>query len=230
MDLAGLDLRGTYVGEANFDGANLEGAQLVGIEGDVGEFPTFVGANLTNANLHDVTVADLSGATVDGADLSQAAVYGAEGVDFSNAKVRGAYISDLSGAVFGDSDLTGAVLTFVDAADLKKVLGTLNYEEITFNLRELTAANAEIDLSGVDLTGTRISGPTLAGQDGVSHLIITSLEGAILSDTTFGGVDLSQLEGVDLTEVDIYGDNSICPDGGAPTEAEDGVLRYTCSG
>src|SRR5437588_864935 len=98
-DLSRASLRGSYLGKANFSGANLSGAQLYRA--------CISRANLREAHLNNATLilanltnVNLSGAHLNGANLSDA--------DLSGANLRGA---NLSWTILSDVNLSQANLT-----------------------------------------------------------------------------------------------------------------------
>ena len=99
--------------------------------------------------------ADLSGANLRGADLSEAYLYGANlrGADLSEADLYGA---NLRGADLSEADLSGADLSRADlsGADLSKA-NLSRADLIGANLRE--ANLYEADLSWADLSGANLS-------------------------------------------------------------------------
>lgn len=207
-DLAGVDLTGTDLGEAVFDGADLSGATLrLGIS-DRNPDVSFVGADLTGVQAQGAELGNISGAKVDGASFVDTEILLADGVDFSNAVVSEARIWDLTGVTFGNTDLTGTRLFILGGFP---DLTALNYETIDITLSPDYEGSLEFDLSGLDLTGVSFSG-WLSDEP----VVITSLEGTVLSNTHFGNADLTRLDPtIDLSEVDMqFG--VICPDGGEP--------------
>ena len=105
LDLAGADLTGAYLLNANLEGADLTGANLT--DADLG------GADLLDAHLTDANLggADLLVANLPGADLSYANLAGAD--------LTGAYLLDanLTGATLTCADLTGAYLLDANLTD-----------------------------------------------------------------------------------------------------------------
>lgn len=208
-DLSGVDLTGTDLGEAVFDGADLSGATLRLVISDRNPDVSFVGADLTGAQAQRAEMGDLSGAVVDGASFVDSEILLADGVDFSDAVVSDSQIWDSSGVRFGNTDLTGARLFVLGGFP---DLAALNYETIDITLSPDYEGSVEFDLSGVDLTGVSFSG-WLSDEP----VVITSLEGTVLSSTSFGNADLSRLDPAtfDLSAITpAFG--LICPDGGEP--------------
>ncbi len=214
LDLAWIDLVGTDLGEANFDGADLTGARgwIVQASG-----ASFVDATLDGAQFQGASLGDISGARVGLANFRDARLGAVRGVEFSAAVVSQTRFSDIGGAEFGSTDLTDARLWVVDVQDFPD-LSQLNFSEIHIRVEAPKGEVNELDLSGVDLTGVTLSGPILAdGSPEYGYLVITSLDGAILSDTSFSEVDLSRVgTGVDLSGARFLNERSVCPDGSAP--------------
>ena len=119
-NLAGADLSGTrIIGELK--DAHLEGAKIVGAD---------LGADPANQGMVPVRV-DMTGAILDGADLTQSNLGSAVlsfaklrnarlvGTRFYWAKLDGADLSgaDVTGADFSSADLTGTILTGVKGAE-----------------------------------------------------------------------------------------------------------------
>lgn len=208
-DLAGVDLSGTDLGEAVFDGADLSGATLRLIVSDRNPDASFVGADLTGAQAQRAEMGDISAAVVDGASFVGADILLAEGVDFSGAVMSDAQIWDVTGVTFGNTDLTDASL-FVRGGFPD--LTALDYETIDITVSPDYEGSLEFDLSGLDLTGVSFSG-WLSDEP----VVITSLEGTVLSNTSFGNADLTRLDPAtfDLGAITpAFG--LICPDGGEP--------------
>lgn len=219
-DLAGVDLSYSNLGSANFDGANLFGARAVLATGERRDGPSFVGADLSWVQFQEAIVGDISGADVTGTNLYGARVERAAGVDFSAARVARARLNDVTDVVFGTADWSGATLYL---GEVFPDLAAITHDGITLDFLQVRDTRIELDLTGADLTGVRISGP-LRGEGEPPLLVITSLSGATIDGTRFGGVDLSGVDpAVDLGELTIR-DNSICPDGAPP----DGGFSGTC--
>ena len=133
------------------------------------------GANLSGADLSDadLTCANLYGANLFGADLTCANLYGANlyGANLSDANL---YRTNLTGA-----DLTGANLSSADLRYATLILAHLYRADLTG--ADLRCA----DLSGADLTGANLRG--------------ADLEFAILTDTILDDVEQCR-KGIVLTE------------------------------
>ncbi|WP_219993851.1 pentapeptide repeat-containing protein [Pseudomonas aeruginosa] len=130
--------------------AEIIGKHRMWLDGeDGGERADLSGAYLSGAYLSD---ADLSGAYLSGAYLRDADLSGADlsGAYLRDADLSGAYLSDadlsgayLSGAYLRDADLSGAYLSgaYLRDADLSE-LSSMN--GLTGNLREVKAVQADI--------------------------------------------------------------------------------------
>lgn len=218
-DLAGVDLAATNVGAANFDGSDLAGARLWLVDGDQ---PSFVGADLTGAQLQRARLGDISAAQVDGANFGAATIASARGVDFSDSGMASVRLNDITETTFGDADLTRATLVVADA-DSFPDLAMLTYERINVNVRPPDGETVELDLTGVDLTGLRLAGPFVSGGE-APRLVITSLTGAVIENTTFSDLDLSRVDPqLDLSELEVVTGSTICPVGARPDGGYFGV-------
>lgn len=128
-DLNCADLAGSYLENAQLQGASLEGATLSGayarraqLQGANLHRAKLHGATLTRANLQGAALYDallygagLDGAQLQGADLRTASMQGAS---FESALLHGAMLANtrLEGASFKNAELSGAVL---DGAQLQ---------------------------------------------------------------------------------------------------------------
>ena len=214
-------MTGTDLGSAAFDGADLTGARLWMVDGQPGELPSFVGADLTDAEMQRSVIGDISGAIVASANLRDARVELAADVDFTTALLADATLGNISGATFGTTDMSGATLVVVDRFP---DLSGLTYDELRLRFDIERGEPVEFDLSGVDLTGVTLDAPSPWEDEG-PLVIVTGLDGATLVDTRFVAVDLSRLDpGFDLGEVQLD-ENSICPDG----EPATGGFLGTCA-
>ena len=75
----------------------------------------------------------------------------------------------------------------------------------------------EVDLSDLDLTNVWLQGPLAVSDDPSRWIVVTSLTGAVIDGTRFSEVDLSRVDpGVDLSELRVRTDSTICPDGVPP--------------
>jgi uncharacterized protein YjbI with pentapeptide repeats len=157
-------------------GANFEGAQIVGSEGQQGG--NFVRANLTGANLRDANFsrvnlgeANLSGADLNGTDFTDAIfnsytkwpegfdplTIGAHGpgVDYSyNEFSLGAYHRDLTAANFEGAQIVAG--NFVKANLTGANLRDANFSGVNLEFATLTGA----DLTGTNFTGVRFNSQT----------------------------------------------------------------------
>lgn len=159
------------------------------------KWPDLNEADLTEIDLREV---DLRGTNfrrtyLKGADLTKANLIGSD--------LKGANLSEAS---LREADLTGA---YLKRANLSRA----DLSETNFTTADLT----EADFSGADLTRANLSAATLTGANLIganlikaylkaANLTQVKLEGAdlskvIIGDTSFIGVDLSQVKG--LTEV-----------------------------
>jgi hypothetical protein len=143
-----------------------------------------------------LTYANLTGANLDGVDLSHKDLTGTilSGVDLSHKDLTGTILAqsnlagaNLSGVDLNHKDLTRAILYRVDLSH-KDLTGTM----LTY--ANLTGANLDgVDLSHKDLTGTILSGVDLRNTD---------LTGTILAQSNLAKANLS---GVDLSHKDLTG-------------------------
>lgn len=113
VQLAGADLRGARLRNANLSGADVRGAQLGGADL---AYTSLAGAKLGTAHLNQAAMlganlrnADVSRADLSGANLAYAVLKGA---DLSGANLRGADLTnaDLQGAKIEGADFTSAKL------------------------------------------------------------------------------------------------------------------------
>ena len=137
---------------------------LLWLNGEGGSRADLRGANLFGANLSDADLrgANLSDADLPGADLSCANLRGADlsGADLSCANLRGA---NLFGANLSDADLPGA---------------------------DLSGANlSDADLPGADLSGANLSDADLSG----ANLRGADLSGANLRNANLSGASMDQM-------------------------------------
>ncbi|HSL58997.1 MAG TPA: pentapeptide repeat-containing protein, partial [Acidimicrobiales bacterium] len=197
-------------------GALCPGVDLTLVDG----YPDFAGADLSGADLRAAVLGDgnFDGASFRGTLLGDArASRGASfvGTDFTGAGLRGASLSGLDGVV-----LTGAALefAFLDLVGLPASLADVALSRASLRF---DPALGPLDLSGLDLTDANV-GATF----GDDLLVIGDLRGAIVEGLDLDRVDLRQanLEGIDLSLVTL-GEESICPDGSAPTGERSWELR-----
>lgn len=187
----------------------------------------FSGADLTGV---DLTAADLQGGTFDGASFRDATLVGVRahlltsfvGTDFSGADLRGTQLGGVGQANFTGANLYGARVRFTDALTLEGARLTDAQLQQSFN-EDRQFVPVELSLAGLDLRHTRISGPRA---DGAGPLVITSLRGAMVENTSFTDVDLSgaDVTGVDLSQVRLD-EHSLCPNGEVPSGES---FRLTC--
>jgi len=165
-------------GRANLRGADLTGAQMVGV-------------NLTDADLTD---ARLPGADLRKADLTRAKLVG--------AKMQGAVLTEaigdgavLSGAKMGGVNLQGAVLkgAHLDGTDLTAAVlsRTPDGKLEACNLTEVYMPNAVLDsadLTGVSMTHARFYGGKASAAN--ATMINVKFVGAVLSGANFNSASL----------------------------------------
>jgi uncharacterized protein YjbI with pentapeptide repeats len=169
-DLSGANLRRTDLGGARLSGADLSGANLS--ETHLGD------ADLRRARL---TRADLREARLTRADLSRAILFDAYlgRANLTSASLRTANLirANLTRANLTGADLTGASLAGASlaGADLTRAI--------------LSGAN----LTGADLTGANFSRADFSRAD----LIGANFSKVRLSDTVFGGTNLTAVQGLE---------------------------------
>lgn len=185
-----VNLKGVYLREANFSGADLKGAYLGGA--DLG------GANLRGVNL---SKADLSGAFLRGTDL--------KGANLRAVDLAGAYLcnADLRRADLDEADLRGVDLSEADLSEASLNNANLRRADLRkINLRGANLRGAYLigaDLYRADLKAANLSGAYLVRAD----LDETDLEGANLSEANLDEINLSDvnLDGANLELADLYG-------------------------
>jgi uncharacterized protein YjbI with pentapeptide repeats len=192
-DLAGADLSEVDLSAANLRGANLHGTDL--------RAATLHSADLSEAQL---TGADLSRADLSRAILSAANLYAANlsGANLGGAILREANLNtaDLIEANLVRADLLGASL---GAANLRRA----NLKHASLRWATLCAADlSEAQLTGADLSRADLRGAVLSA----STLCAATLSGAnlggadfaraICDSTTFAGVDLSAVSGLESAD------------------------------
>ncbi|MBI2298466.1 MAG: pentapeptide repeat-containing protein [Armatimonadetes bacterium] len=192
--LAGCDLRGLNLLNADFNGHDLRGTDL--------RKAYLRGADLKGALIDETTRADPSlrvlwelanhggaGRNLRGADLNGAFL---PAVDLRGADLRGAHLngSYLDRADLSDANLSGAGLT---GAHLREVLLP------RARLREAVLISA--DLTGADLSGAELTGAGLRG----AAMTRASLRGANLqyADLENAELGLAVLQGCDLCEANL---------------------------
>jgi len=212
-------LRRFEVGERDFTGINLSGANLSGKSFDFdarsSEAIILIKANLSSTNLTKVNLkyAKLLQANLTKASLSEANLLA---VNFTAADLSGANLmqSNLTHANLTAANLSGAILTMADlsgtnftAADLSNArLNSAKFSNTNLsgtNLSKVQLTNANFDgsnLSGANLTGLSLVGINFKG----AKLSRANLSGANLCGASLYQQDLS---GVNLTKADLRGAN-----------------------
>lgn len=174
LALTGAELSRTRLDDADFGGANLRRATLIGA---VGRSARFAGAILEEA---DLTETDLSGADFSGIVAGQIGLSHAmlEDARFGGAAMRFADLKEalLDGADFTRADLWGTDFTGADADDTV-------FREARLDEAKLGDAN----LTQADFEGASLAKAVLAG----SRLRGASFTGAKLDGADFSGADLS---------------------------------------
>ncbi|MCB0999424.1 MAG: pentapeptide repeat-containing protein [Acidimicrobiales bacterium] len=191
-DLAGVDLASADLGESNFDGAVLVGAVMWSATGSAA---SFVGA-------------DLSGAQLQYGDLGSVA-----GADLSGANLTDARVDDATGAILVGAVLRGTSLPLTAPTDL---VGAL-----TAGVRLELSADHEWSLGGLDLSDASIDAMFT---DARTTVRIVDLAGSVLEWANFSRADLTgaDVTGIDLSKT-VFDDASLCPDGLPPaTESYSG--------
>jgi uncharacterized protein YjbI with pentapeptide repeats len=209
-NLGGANLLGANLGCVVLSGADLSGANLVAA--------TMSNADLSDANLRgaDLRGSDLSGADLIGAELGTANLFTANlsGADLRGADLSGAELTDasLAWANVSGARLIGARLTKarLDAANLSGA--NLRGAKLLFaSLGSTTLIGA--DLSGADLSSAKIgsadlSHANLSGADLMlaelrfSKVEHANLTNARLLETTFAGIDLTNVIGLETCRHD----------------------------
>jgi hypothetical protein len=143
--------------------------------------PKLTGADLGYAVLRE--------ANLRGADLRQARLHGA-GLDAADLSAANLVAADLSIAQLSSANLSEADLRHADLDGAKLHAGDLkraNLSDANLSWAQLVAA----DLSGARLIGARLRRTALWG---------AKITGASCGGTTFAGVDLSEVMGLDSVE------------------------------
>jgi len=150
-------------------------------------------ANLTGANLDGVDLSnkDLTGTILRGVDLS--------GVDLSNKDLNGA---DLYGVDLSNKDLTGVNLSGVDLSN-KDLTGTI----LTFANLSGTNLNG-VDLSNKDLTGVNLSGIDLSNKDLTGTILkdAKKIEISLKNPSNSNWPALNEIQNLNVTRYDLSGD------------------------
>ena len=240
-NLSGVDLSDTDLSGANLSGANLSGANLSGADLSCADLSgvdlsgaDLSGANLIVANLSNTIIdsktklnhkwrlvweivnqptekRNLTNASLNGADLSGAYLFGA---NLTNASLSGADLScaNLFGANLTNASLSGADLsnTIIDSktklnhkwrlvwgivnqpTEKRNLsganLGDANLSDAYLNGADLSDANlTHANLFGADLSDADLSGANLTN----AYLIEANLSGANLTNASLSGADLS---------------------------------------
>lgn len=192
VDLHDANLAGAFLLLADLSRANLAGANLKGatLSGATLHQATLAGADLTGAKLKRATLtgrADLSGANLSFADLSNANLEGANLAwsDLSNATLNGANLAS--------ANLSGAqiLFTFLSQANLASAI-----------LTEATICGSqflEVNLVGAILTHIKHRDPAMWSHFTNSLLMKANLTGADLPSVNFTGANLSDAVLVNAT-------------------------------
>jgi uncharacterized protein YjbI with pentapeptide repeats len=195
-NLAGANLAGAYLTQANLEETNLSHANLAG-------------AYLTQANLAEANLAQakLAGVNLSGADLSRTYLLRAF---LPDAKLAGV---NLAGAYLAEANLTRTNLSGINLSGIN--LSMANLEETNLSHANLTGANlARVNLYGASLAEINLSGAKLAGADlsyarltGGADLTRADLTGATLIRTDLTGADLTgaSLETAQLVDTTLRG-------------------------
>lgn len=220
VDLSAQDLDGTLLDGVSFVRTNLDGASLreasgTGVRFDeaVMSFADLMGAAFPAASFRDAVVdrsqlglANLAGATFEGADLTNASFVG---TDVSNADFLFANVALVSFT----NDVTPATLT---GARLRAVEGCPTSLPVLFGclaLPNVVGFNAIVG-PGVNLAEANLSGASLASWSLVgANLSSANLQGSSLSLTNLSMANLTGATGTPLfPEAAIYSDTT-CPNG-----------------
>ena len=197
LDLRGADigsqrgresLIGVDLSDADLAGANLQGVRLM--EADLSR-ANFSGADLAGANLQGVHLmkADLSNANLSGAIVERAGMHGAnlDGAKLVDAVLRSAHLSEASlrSSILDGADAMGASF---EKADLTLAsMAHANLSHVDFWKADLSKA----DLSGSDLREANLRRSALAE---------TRFDGAKFGSTVLVEVDISSARGLETVE------------------------------
>jgi uncharacterized protein YjbI with pentapeptide repeats len=192
-DMRGVALRGAVINDADLSSTRLDGSHLE---------PMYVGGNFVLTQLNG---ARLFEARLQGADLTEAQLRGAP---LRGAQLQGANLSraHLQGADLTDAQLQGADLDAeLQGANLKSAqLQGANLSSAQLQGADLTDAQ----LQGADLEFARLQGAVLRGA-GLQGAVLrgAGLQGADLPGAELQGADLSgaQLQGARLSGADLAG-------------------------
>lgn len=199
-NLKGVDLSSAELGDADLKKADLSDANLSEADlnrADLSEAKLWranlTWANLRKANLKGATLwdANLSKADLTGSDLRETMLVSANlnGADLSGADLKEATLerTDLSGATLNSADLREAKLlrANLNGADLSRA--NLSYAELAkTDLRHSKFINAVLAFATLD--GATFITADFCGLD---------LTGALVKNTLFADVDLSEVRGLD---------------------------------
>jgi uncharacterized protein YjbI with pentapeptide repeats len=241
-DLAGASFRGGRLGNIRFAAANLQRANLSGVEmwlgGDfssadlssadlrkAGIDARFSGANLSGADLRDASLSgDFTGADLTGANASHAGFsnHYEPSISFARVKAPGLVADDsfFASADFTDADLSGADFrnaTFWSPQFIGTDLRRANFAGASFRGFDGPAAS----LARANLTGASLQGADLIG----AKLNNATLDGADLTNAKLRAADLrgasfkdATLSGADLATA-LYDDATLWPAGLDPLAA-----------
>jgi uncharacterized protein YjbI with pentapeptide repeats len=192
LNLRGRDLRfakldRTDLHQADFTGANVEGA-------------SFVGADLRAVTMQcgDINMLLLTN------DRTAARCTSARGADFSRARMTDARLSgvDLTGAKLEDVRLENADMSFALMSGADFANAHLDGADMTGGVELLGASFLVASMQGTDLTGAKLSGANFSSASLQGAVLNhTHLEGAALRDADLEGADLqlAWLQGADFT-------------------------------
>ena len=139
-NFAGTNLTSMILGESSFSGSNFCGANLTNV---YFRGSSLVNTNLTNANLTGATFeTDISGATINGADLTSTVE---NGFTFAHLESTKSYADkNLSGVIFDYNDIGGWNLS------------GLNLQNTSFFASKIAGTNfSNSDLRGADISVTK---------------------------------------------------------------------------
>jgi uncharacterized protein YjbI with pentapeptide repeats len=206
-------------------------------------YPDFAGIDLSGADLAfadfgdaDMTGANFSGARLWGATSSQD--FSADGANFTGARAQDVDLRSSIGATSPWPTSAGRPSTTRPTP--RSPARCIERASLTVNslasLAGVPLANAritllppasgpyEVSLAGLDLTDARIAAPF----DG-PVLKVLSLDGAILANTSLDRVDLTAIDPatIDLSQLDVWDELSLCPDGLPPDNLPIGTCLRT---
>ena len=200
-DLSGADLSGAQV-TANFTGANLTGADLTYTQGS----PNFTDADLTNVVTSSVFPDAQALPPNDGYNISAA---------FTDANLSGATLTGANLSVVSTASCTGLRSGGIVGTPTTLPRGwTLRSGFLICSGANLTGADLSgQDLSGMSLTNIDLTGADLTG----ANLTSSSLGGANLDGTVLAGANLTNTNFTSATGTPTGGStatyaNTTCPD------------------